>query len=137
MYVPVTYSYVTWNPPNLSDVEELELGRQIALVGREHFIREFRKSIGKRQQQQQKVGIAAWSPGARWTFIIVFVGLAIFGLSQMTEREWRSLSLRIIAILVVVLSIYFVSVYFATCKFEKWIDHLVSRYAAHVARGGH
>ena len=27
--------------------EELELGRQIALVGREHFVREFRKSIGK------------------------------------------------------------------------------------------
>ena len=132
----VQYQYITWNPPHLTEAEELEFGRQIALVGREHFVREFRKSIGKTKPQQEKTGIAAWSPGARWTFIVVFGGIMLFGLTQMTERDWGHLFARMIPLMVIVLGIYFVSVYFATRKFGKWIDHLVARYAAHVARGG-
>jgi hypothetical protein len=127
----VQYSYVTWSPPSLTESQELELGRQIALVGREHFVREFRKSIGK-SQQPRKGGIADWPPAARWAFIVVFGGFILFGLAQMDESAWRGL----VALLVMVLGIYFVSVYFATRKFERWIDRLVARYAAHVARGG-
>ena len=132
----VQYQYVTWSPANLTDEEELELGRQIALVGRDHFVRDFRKSIGKTKPQQQKTGIAAWSPGARWSFIIVFGGLMLYGLTLMTERDWGRLFARLIPLMVIVLGIYFVSVHFATRKFERWIDRLVGRYAAHVARGG-
>jgi len=129
----VQYKYITWNPPNLTQAEELELGREIALVGREHFVREFRKSINRGKPQQQKTGIAAWPTGARWTFLVVFGGLMLFGLSQMTDRDWGDMARHIIPIMVIVFSIYFASVYFATRKFERWIDRLVARYAAHVA----
>ena len=42
----VQYQYVTWNPPTLTEEQEVELGRQIALVGRDHFVREFRLENG-------------------------------------------------------------------------------------------
>jgi hypothetical protein len=85
------YQYITWNPPHLTEAEELEFGRQIALVGRDHFIREFRNSAGKTKPQQEKTGIAAWSPAARWAFSIGFGGFVLFGLSLMTARDWGHL----------------------------------------------
>ena len=132
----VQYQYVTWSPPNLTADEELEFGRQIALVGREHFVREFRKSIAKAKPQAQKTGITSWPPAGRWAFVIIFGGFILFGLSLMTGSDWGRLFGRMIPLLVIVLGIYFVSVHFATRRFEKWIDSLVARYAAHVARGG-
>jgi phosphotransferase system glucose/maltose/N-acetylglucosamine-specific IIC component len=60
----------------------------------------------------------------------------LYGLTLMTERDWGHLFASLIPLMVIVLAIYFVSFYFATRKFEKWIDRLVARYAAHVARGG-
>ena len=129
----VQYQYVTWSPPNLTDADELELGRQIALLGREHFVRDFRPSIGKaKPNHQRQGGIGSWPPFARWAYITVFSSLCLFGLALMDWRARRGL----FAAIVMVLGIYFVSVYFATRKFEKWIDRLVARYAAHVARGG-
>lgn len=131
----VQYQYVIWSPPQLTEAQELELGRQIALVGRDHFVREFRKSIGKTKVGRKKTGIAAWPSGARWAFIVVFGGLMLFGALQMTGREWGQLFARMIVLSVFVLAIWFVSVYLAAQKFERWIDHLVAKYAAHVARG--
>jgi hypothetical protein len=60
------------------------------------------------------------------------VGLVIFGLTRLDERAWLSVAV----IFVLVFGFYFVSYYFAKRKFENWIDHLVAKYAAHVARGG-
>jgi hypothetical protein len=127
----VQYQYVTWSPPSLTDEEELEYGRQIALVGREHFVREFRKSI-LGSQQPKEGGISSWHPAARWAFTAAFVSLMLFGLTLMNERQWSGM----IMLMIMALAIYFVSAYFAARKYEKWIDHLVARYAAHVARGG-
>ncbi len=133
----VQYQYILWNPPHLTEAEELEFGRRIALVGRDHFVREFRESIGKAKPHQPKTDTPALSPGAAWACLIVVGGLSLFGLTSMTEREWRRMSFLIILVMVIVLSIYFGSVYLATRKFELWIDKLVAKYAAHVARGGH
>jgi len=123
---------VTWNPPLLTPEQELEFGRQIALVGREHFVRDFRNSIGKTKPPQEKAGIAAWPPIVRWAFVIVVGAFLLFGLTLMTDRDWS----RLFAYLIFIVGVYLVSVYLATRKFEKWIDGLVAKYAAHVARGG-
>lgn len=155
----VQYQYITWNPPHLTEEQELELGRQIALVGREHFVREFRKSIGKSAAQAHQArqssppparDAAASSPlrrtlkaldnGLQWAGVVFIVALVVVGLVMMTGRDLEQIFARMIPVMIpamiIVLGIWFGSVYFATRKFERWIDHLVAKYAAHVARGG-
>jgi len=156
----VQYQYITWSPPNLSEAEEVELGRQIALVGREHFVREFRKSIGKtaasvsqarhpdfsltpQQNNSSPVRKAfkAIDQGLQWAGVFFILGLIVVGIVILTLKgDWGNLLARVmiaaIPVIIVVVGIYLASVYLATQKFEKWIDHLVARYAAYVARGG-
>lgn len=151
----VQYKYITWNPPYLTDEQELELGRQIALVGREHFVREFRKSISSSAAQANEAHLdaisrptatGASSPlqralkaadnGLQWAGVVFFLVVVVAGFVVMSASAWAHMFSIMIPLLVLVLCIWFVSVHFATRKFEKWVDHLVARYAAHVARGG-
>ena len=151
----VQYQYIKWNPPHLTEAEELEFGRQIALVGREHFIREFRKSIGesaKNAHQNRHTNLAtveenvsqspfrkiikALDNGLQWAGVVFIFGIVIAGFVLMTGSDWSRIFARMVPLMIVVLGIYFVSVYLAARKFERWIDHLVSKYAAHVARDG-
>jgi len=126
MMVPVRYSYVTWNPPHLTEDEELSLGRQIAAQGREHFVTEFRKSIGKPKGQQQRQPASPLKIFFAIIFFVVcfavIIGAGLFPVCAV--------------LIIFVTGIYLVSVHFATRKFEKWTDRLIARYAAHVARGG-
>ena len=151
----VQYQYITWNPPHLTDEEELELGRQIALVGREHFVREFRKSIGKSAAQAYQARQSSPTParddadlsplrrtlkaldnGLQWAGVVFIVVMVVVGLVLMTGRDLEQIFARMIPVMLIVLAIWFGSVHIATRKFERWIDHLVAKYAAHVARGG-
>ena len=121
----VPYRYITWRPPHLADEEELELGRQIAVQGREHFVAAFRKSIAKPTGQPER------PPASPLT---IFFAILFF-----VVCFWVIISTGMfphVAVLLVMFSgIYLVSVHFATRKFENWIDRLVAKYAAHVARG--
>jgi hypothetical protein len=155
MIVQVQYHYITWNPPHLTEAEELELGRQIALVGREHFVSEFRKSIGKSAAQAYQSrqndstparenasssplrrAVKAVYNGLQWVGLILLIVMVVTGLVLMTGRDWGQMFARIIPLIIIVLGILLLSVYLATRKFERWVDHLVARYAAHVARKG-
>jgi hypothetical protein len=151
----VYYQYIRWSPPHLTETEELELGRQIALMGREHFVREFRKSISKsaarvnearhpvsspprenKDSSPVRKTLGALNDGLQWAGVVVFFVIVASGLVLMTGTDWGRLVAAIIPLSVIVLSIYFVSLYLAMRKFERWTDHLVAGYAAHVARGG-
>ncbi len=125
-FMMVPYSYLTWSPPHLSDEEELALGRQIAIQGREHFVAEFRKSIGKPKGQPEP-------PPATPLRIFIAIIFVVGGL-------WFIASVgmfpQVAVLIVIITGIYLVSMHFATRKFEKWIDQLVAKYAAHVARIG-
>ena len=128
----VQYSYITWSPPRLAPEEALELGRQIAVYGRETFIREFRKSLGKPRQPQQATGVKKWPAPARYALIIAILGLCLFGLASMPAREWT----RLFVLMVMVMGIYGISAWVAYRRFCSWVDYLIANYAAHVARGG-
>jgi Flp pilus assembly protein TadB len=123
--VPVKYSYVTWDPPYLSEEEELALGRQIAAQGREQFVAEFRKRMWKRKGQPKSQPA---SPLKIFFAILFFIACISFIVAVGKGPL-------LVFLLVMVLGIYFVSMHFATRKFEKWVDRLVAKYAAHVAKG--
>ena len=126
----VQYSYITWTPPRLAPEEALELGRQIAIRGRETFITEFRQSMGKCKPQQAKQ-LEKTTP-ARYIFNICILVLVLFGLFTMPGREWG----RMFVLILIFSAVYGISAWFAYRRFCKWVDYLVANYAAHVARGG-
>ena len=136
MIVPVQYRYVTWSPPYLTEEQQLELGRQIALQGRDHWVREFRESIGKPKPDEQRPKPSA---GAFYFGILFLAGMIYFYAFTEDGRQLaaRKLLPALIPIMIIAMSIWFGSVYLATRRFEKWVDSLVAKYAAHVARGGH
>ncbi|MBI4325415.1 MAG: hypothetical protein HY674_09140 [Chloroflexi bacterium] len=112
--------------------DAIELGRQIAMHGRENFVREFRKSLGKAEPQQQQSGIQKWPAPARYALLVAVFALCLFGLVSMTALEWGLLLL----LMVMALGIYGMSAWIAYRRFCRWVDYLIANYAAHVARGG-
>ena len=125
--VPVRYSYVTWNPPHLTNEEELALGRQIAAQGRESFVADFRKNIGKpKGQVERKPATPLKMFFAIIFFVVCFAVIIGAGLFPFCA-----------VIIIFITGIYLVSMHFATRKFEKWVDMLIAKYAAYVAKGGH
>lgn len=131
----VQYTYITWNPPRMTQEEALELGRQIAMNGRENFVREFRKSLGKPKLQQQQSKIQKWPAPARYALSVAFLGLCLFGFAVMSERARTRLFIQMVILIVMVMGIYGASAWFAYRRFCKWVDYLIANYAAHVTRG--
>jgi hypothetical protein len=137
MVVPITYA--SWKPPKLTEQEELEFGRQIALQGRKKWAKEFRKSLGKSvtKSYESMDYTKNWNPTVRRIFNI---GMAIFilaGLCLMTKDDWKNLGSILIPIAIIGVAVILVSYYWTTRKFDSWVDYLVAKYATHVAKGGY
>ena len=115
----------------MTQEDAIEFGRQIAMNGRENFVREFRKSLGKAKPQRQQSGIQNWPASARYALMLAVLALCLFGLASMPAREW----VRLFVLMVMVMGIYGFSAWFAYRRFCKWVDYLIANYAAHVARG--
>ena len=148
MVVPFAYSYISWNPPKLTEQEELELGRQIAIQGREHWVKEFRRSLGKSLQEHAKKNpyesmnyTKNWNPVVRRIFNVALAIMVLAGLCLMSEKDWKDLGARILSLLIpgaiIITAILLFSYHRATRKFDSWVDYLVAKYAAHVAKGGY
>jgi hypothetical protein len=143
-------SYISWNPPKLTEEEELELGRQIAIQGRAHWSKEFRKSLGKSLKEHTKKNpnpyesmdyTKNWNPIVRKIFNVALAIMILAGLCLMSENDWEDFGVRMLTLLVpaviIVTAILLFSYRHATQKFDSWVDYLVAKYAAHVAKGGY
>jgi hypothetical protein len=102
------------------------LGRQIAAQGRESFVADFRKNIGKTKGHAQRPPPTPLKIFfAIIFFVVCFAVIISAGLFPVCA-----------VLIIFVTGIYLVSLHLATRKFEKWVDMLISKYAAYVARGG-
>lgn len=122
----VTYAaYFTWSPPTLTEAEEIEFGRQIALHGEDSFKKQFWESFSKAKftKDQGKAGPGFW----------IFLGALItLGVVFLPARELlASLVAGIMA--GVILG---VSAMIGYMRFQSWLNRLKSKYAAYVAKGG-
>jgi Flp pilus assembly protein TadB len=123
MIIPFQYTLISWSPPRLTEIEELELGQQIAIEGREKWVSEFKKSAGrvKPKKSDNKPMASLLAIGFLIGCVWVIVDAGMFP--------------QCAVLVAVVVGIYFVSLHFATRRFEKWVDRLVGKYAAYIARG--
>lgn len=124
--IPVRYTYFMWFPPKLSEEEELAYGRKIAAEGRDKFVNEFRKNMWKSQEHENTTPA---SPLKIFLIILLFIA-GIYFIFQIGKGPV------FVTLMLIVLGIYFVSMHLAARSFEKWVDSLIGKYAAHIARGG-
>jgi len=131
----VRYAYFTWSPPSLSEREEIELGRRISVVGRETFAKEFRENMEKRPSPSRpRTGIAAWPKEIRYLILIVLFGGGFIWIAR--QPDGGPVIAQGVVLCVMILLIYYVSMAIVMWRVNRWIDKIVSKYAAHVAAGG-
>jgi membrane protein YdbS with pleckstrin-like domain len=110
------YIYHTWHKPNLSDAEEIALGKQIHLNGKNAFPPPFQQNtVGEKQNPLALVAILA----------AVSVGI-YFLLSTKRGIILLGATLLLSAFSVITLVI-------AKCRYNRWLVELESKYLA--ARG--
>lgn len=130
----VKFSYITWTPPKLTEEEEFEYGRQIAIQGREFWIKEFQKNV------YRSVGNIAKQPPpqSKSSNLVGGVVLIVCLLGICLDPHIRERFVRLIVVLsVFACAILFGSIYLAKRQFNHWVNGLVAKYAAHVAKGGY
>jgi hypothetical protein len=134
----VQLTYFSWKPPKLTEQEELEFGRQIALQGREKWAKEFRKSLGKSvtKSYESMDYTKNWNSIIRRIFEVAITIMILGGLCLMTKDDWKNLGSILIPIAIIGVAVILVSYYWTTRKFDSWVDYLVAKYAAHIAKGG-
>ncbi len=126
MYL-VRYRLYSWSRPKLTLEEEIAVGREIAVKGKDVFLRQApylseierqRIENAKKQTAVQKIGIIVLA--------VIFFGPAIIFLGA----DW----IRILIVLVPVLIVSIGSLLTAKASYRKWADEMVTKYAAHVAK---
>ncbi len=58
-YMPVTVTYFDWAPPKLTEVEEIELGREVARIGSDTFVRQFMERSALAEKEKRKKNLEA------------------------------------------------------------------------------
>ena len=131
----VRYAYFTWSPPHLSERDEIELGRRISVLGREMFIKELRENLEKRPgPPRPRTGIAAWPKEIRYLILIVLFGGGFIWIAQ--QPDGGPVIARGVILCVIILLIYYASMAIVMWRVNRWVDSIISNYAAHVAAGG-
>ena len=125
----VAYYLFNWKRPRLSEADEIELGRQIALHGREHFITDFRRSMRRFPKKERK----EWSPGKILLFILVS-GVCLSGLISMDMSDYKRLGLKLLFVggpaIVICLFFTHMSMRSSEKELREWMDYLVAKYAS-------
>ena len=118
MIVPVRYTYFIWTPPKLTRDQEIEFGREIAKLGKQHFVDEFRRNLGKTSTQTARP-VNAFKKFLAGAFLIgMLVIVFLIGMGP-----------PLIIIATPVLALYFVSRHFAIRSYDRWLDALVAKAA--------
>lgn len=122
----IFYRVVWWDEPLLSEAEEIEHGKKIALVGKKPFVDEFLKTAGPKNYQPEVVYTKKQ--------IITSVLMLILIFSVMSVMLYLLGKLKIFSyVLCFVLAIYFVSTAISIVRLNLWLNKLVRRYAIYVA----
>ena len=125
----VKYSYKTWDPPKLTLEQELELGRHIAIVGRDNFVEEFNKNL-YRHNAAADVPQAKTDPVRMFFVILIFVALIFLG----AVYAPNAIKAKVFVLFLFFILIWFGSIAWAAHKFNRWVNRIVAQYAEHQAR---
>ena len=119
----IRYNIYLWTPPKLTPQQEIEVGRQIVLEGREAYLKHA-PYLGP--DERQRIAAAKQMPPLKRAILIaVFVTLLAVALAV----AW--LPLLIGGGLVLLYSGG--SLWHARARYHQWVDEMIVKYAASVA----
>jgi hypothetical protein len=125
----VKYNIYLWGPPTLTPEQEIEIGREIALRGRDYFRQ--RAPYLSNEEQQRIEDAKHYTRGHKIKIIVVAIllfGPCIVFISR-TPRIWVPFLIALVPILVLSLG----SLLHARARYHKWINEMLAKYATHVA----
>jgi hypothetical protein len=117
----IQYQLYFWNPPTLSAEQEIQIGREIAMQGRDVFLKKAPYLPGNQRQLVEQAppikprGIA---------ILIVFCGAMLWFFAVFW---WLLIGL------VPILLLSIGSLLHSRSRYRKWVDEMIGKYAAHEA----
>jgi len=123
----ILYNIYSWNPPKLTPEQEIYLGREIALAGREAFLRRYHPYLSKKEQAQVQMSqnmttsqkIKALIIGALFFAPMIFFGPAV--------------PLVLLVAFVPIVGLSMGSLLLSRNRYRRWVDEMIGKYAKHVA----
>jgi len=119
----VFYRIVWWDKPLLTEAEEIECGKQIALVGKKPFVDDFLKTAGPKNYKE---GIEYTTQQKIMSFLILimmFVAIYLMGKGKI-----------FLVCLSFILGVYLISTAVSVVRLNLWLNTLVSKYASYKAQ---
>jgi hypothetical protein len=134
----IKYFIYFWSPPTLAYEEEVEVGKQIVLMGREKFL-ELTPYLSQEGRSRNKYyrNLRNNNPGRyAWTVLIAvsFFAIAIYTIIATNHLANFLIVLLIAGVPIGLLSIG--SMMSARARYRRWVDEMVAKYAAHMAKLG-
>lgn len=122
----IRYNIYLWTPPTLTPEQEIQVGREIARVGRDACLRQ---TPYLSKEEQQRIA-ATQNLSTPRKMVIGLIGVLLVGLMVFTGGI--ALAIALIAVTpLLVLSIG--SLLHAKKRYQRWVDEMLAKYAAHVA----
>ena len=119
--VPIQYQLYFWNPPKLTAEQEVQIGREIVLQGREIFLK---KAPYLPPDQRRLVEQAPPATPLRIAVAVVFFGGALVFFAVFW---WLLIAL------VPILLLSLGSMWQARSRYRQWVDEMIAKYATHEA----
>lgn len=136
MIIPVTFFWVDWAPPkNLSEAEELKLGKQIALMGVDAFLCQFKENLNRSLEKEASLAFRKPSLGDK-IFGLAMLLIAAYVVVAETDRAvfiGKRLLVAAAIIFPMVIGFYFWTKYKAAQGGRNWAESLLEKYSRHVA----
>lgn len=121
----VRYNIYLWTPPKLTAQEEIQIGRQIVLEGRDVFLQ---KAPYLSENEQRYIESAKHRTPTQWVILwVIALGVAI----PVLIVAW----IPFLIVLVPVLIFSGTSLLHARARYRNWVDEMIGKYAAYVAKG--
>ena len=119
----IVYRIVWWDKPLLSEAEEIECGRKIALIGKKPFVDEFLKSAGPKNYKEGVVYTRGQTIAS--FFFIISMFIAVFLMDKLRL---------LLVVLSFILGLYLISTFISLIRLNLLLNSLVKKFASHVAQ---
>lgn len=120
----ISYNVYLWSPPILTPEQEIEIGRQIILEGREAFLK--RAPYLSEKDRQRAEAAKHYTPKQKIILGVVFAAIVVPAIVFF----WLPMLLLIVPVLIYSGG----SLLYARSRYHRWVDEMIAKYAASTAR---
>ena len=131
----VVFHIFWWNKPLLTEAEEIECGKRIALVGKKSFIDAYFESVARQTYLPKNYNKAQKMTWRDRGFYFLFLGLLLLAIYLMGKMKFFLVASVTVVLMFII--IYSISTAISVIRMNLWLSKLVRQYASYAARETH